>query len=194
MQHIKLIRDPEAFQLLGDETRRKIIFLLRVKAMTVSQMAADLNLTPQAIYHHIKKLLNASLVEVAREERVGHLIESYYQATAESFMFHIGPLDPTQTVAQEQVRNILNALQRLGFPLNFRDEDIKHILEIQSKMNTCCGAEQFVDQIAKLDDVDFLTKQMIEKYAETLSMSDAEFHEQQELQVALRQLLHSLIS
>ena len=73
-----------------------------------------------------------------------------------------------------------------------RDEDIKHILEIQSKMNTCCGAEQFVDQIAKMDDIDFFTKQTIEKYAETLSMSDAEFHEQQELQVAFRRLLHSL--
>ena len=111
MQHLKLIRDPEAFQLLGDETRRKIIFLLRVKEMTVSQIAADLNITPQAVYHHIKKLQKADLIEVAREERVGHLIESYYQATAESFMFHIGPTDPTQKLAQEQVRNVLNALQ-----------------------------------------------------------------------------------
>src|SRR2546430_4188711 len=31
--------------------------------------------TPQAIYHQIRKLTAADLVEVAREERVGHLIE-----------------------------------------------------------------------------------------------------------------------
>jgi len=28
--------------------------LLRVKEMTVGQLAAELNLTPQALYHHIK--------------------------------------------------------------------------------------------------------------------------------------------
>jgi DNA-binding transcriptional ArsR family regulator len=194
MQHLKLIRDPEAFQLLGDETRRKIIFLLCVKSMTVSQMAAELNLTPQAVYHHIKKLLNTDLVEVEREERVGHLIESYYQATAESFMFHIGPLDPTQKVAQDQVRNVLHALQRLGFSLKFSDEDITRLLETQSQMTACCGTEEYVDQIAKMDDIDFFTKQTIEKYAETLTMSDEDFLEQQKLQVAFRQLLRSLLT
>jgi DNA-binding transcriptional ArsR family regulator len=87
---MKMITDPEAFQLLADETRRKMVFLLRVKDMTVSQIAAELNLTPQAVYHHIKKLQKADLVEVSREERLGHLIESYYRATAESFYLSMG--------------------------------------------------------------------------------------------------------
>src|SRR5207253_1996382 len=69
----KLITDPDAFQLLGDETRRRIIYLLRAKEMTVSQIAGELNLTPQAIYHHIRKLRDAGMVEVAREQRVDHL-------------------------------------------------------------------------------------------------------------------------
>src|SRR2546427_241267 len=69
----KLITDPDAFQLLGDETRRRIIYLLRAKEMTVSQIAGELNLTPQAIYHHIRKLRDAGMVEVAREEGVDHL-------------------------------------------------------------------------------------------------------------------------
>jgi len=45
-----------------------------------------------------------------------------------------------------------------------------------------------------MDDVDFFTKQTIEKYAETLSMSDEEFHQQQELQIAFRRVLRSLLS
>ena len=68
------------------------------------------------------------------------------------------------------------------------------ILEVQSQMNACCGAEQYVDQIAQLEDVDFFTKQTIETYAETLSMSEAEFQQQQELRAAFRQLLLSLKS
>ena len=80
MKAFKLIKDPNAFQLLGDETRRRIIYLLRAKEMTVSQIAGELNLTPQAIYHHIRKLRDAGMVEVAREERVDHYIETYYRA------------------------------------------------------------------------------------------------------------------
>src|SRR5713226_5202149 len=65
MKAFKLITDPQAFQLLGDETRRRVIYLLRAKEMTVSQIAGELNLTPQAIYHHIRKLRDAGMVEVA---------------------------------------------------------------------------------------------------------------------------------
>jgi L-lysine 2,3-aminomutase len=109
-------------------------------------------------------------------------------------MFHIGPTDPTHKLAQEQVRNVLNTVQRLGFTLEFREEDVTQILEIQSKMTACCGTEQLVDKIAQMNDVDFFTKQTIEQYAETLSMSDTEFQEQQELRAAFRRLLLSLIS
>ena len=90
MKAIKVIKDPKAFYLFADETRRKIMHLLRVKEMNASQIAAELDLTPQAVYHHIKKLLKGGLVEVSREERCGHLIESYYRATAELFSFSQG--------------------------------------------------------------------------------------------------------
>jgi len=82
MKAFKVIENPEAFQLMGDKTRRRIIFLLRAKEMTVSQIAAELGMTPQAIYHHIRKFRDADLVEVAREERIDHFIETYYQAAA----------------------------------------------------------------------------------------------------------------
>ena len=115
---IKTIKDPEAFQLLGDETRRKIVFLLRVKEMTVSQIAAELNITPQAVYHHIKKLQKVDMVEVAREERIGHLIESYYRATAETFTCSFGKTPRSREFAREQVTTVLNAMKKLGFNLN----------------------------------------------------------------------------
>src|SRR5512137_2899755 len=90
MKEVKAISDPEACRLLADEKRRKIIYLLRAKEMTVSQIADELNLAPQNLYHHIKKMLEADLVEVTREVRVGSLIESYYRATAEVFQITVG--------------------------------------------------------------------------------------------------------
>ena len=66
MRAFKVIKDPKAFQLIGDETRRRVIYLLRAKDLTVSQIAADLDRTPQAIYHHIGKLKEAGMIEVAK--------------------------------------------------------------------------------------------------------------------------------
>jgi len=85
MKSVKVFKDPGAFKILADETRRKIIYLLRVKERTVSQIAEELEKTPQVIYHHIRKLLDADMVEVAKEVRIDHFIETYYQATAEVF-------------------------------------------------------------------------------------------------------------
>src|SRR2546430_2988428 len=63
----KYITDPKALDAVADETRRKLIYLLRAKEQTVSQLAEALGKTPQAIYHQIRKLTAAGLVEVARE-------------------------------------------------------------------------------------------------------------------------------
>ena len=49
----------EAFGLLGDETRRNIIFLLRDSELTVKELASKLGLTTQNIYHHIGRLQEA---------------------------------------------------------------------------------------------------------------------------------------
>src|SRR6266567_3992666 len=69
MKPVKMITDPVAMELLGDDTRRRIIYLLRARELTISQIAEELRMTPQAIYHHIKKLLPVEMVEVTREER-----------------------------------------------------------------------------------------------------------------------------
>jgi len=193
LKPIKVINDPDAFQLLGDETRRKIVFLLRVKEMTVSQIAAELNITPQAVYHHIKKLRKGGMVEVAREERIDHLIESYYRATAETFFCSVGKTPRGGELAKDQVRIVLNALKRLGFNLEFDENKISQLIEVWSELDECCGSEKFEDAISNLDDVDFLTKQTVSEYAETLSMSEEEFVRQQELRKKFRDLLISLV-
>src|SRR5215831_17187099 len=90
MKAFQIIKDPSAIELLGDDTRRRVIYLLRARGWTISQMAEELGLTPPAIYHHIKKLLGAGMVEVAREERVENFVEIYYRATAEVFEFSYG--------------------------------------------------------------------------------------------------------
>jgi len=201
MKPIQVLRDPKAFQLLADETRRKILYLLRVKEMTVSQLAAELNLTPQALYHHIKKLLEGEMVEVVREERIGHLIESYYRATAEDFLLTHGKMT-SQTLrdrklAEEQVTTVLNALKRLGFNLEFDEKKISQLVDLRAGLDRSCEVAgekkiEIEDEIWNMDDLNFLTKMMATDFVGKLLMSDGEFAIQQETMKKLRDLLLSL--
>ncbi len=192
MKNLKTISDPEAFKLMADETRRRIVFLLRAKEMTVSQIAHELNITPQTIYHHIRKLVQGDLVEVTREVRVDHLIESYYQATAEVFHFTIGKTSRDKEFMLEETEAALKALTRIGFKLKYDQKTISDLVELIMEQKDCCGAKEFEDAISKLDDIDFLTKQDVQEYAGILSMSDEEFAERDELRKKFRDLLKSL--
>jgi len=197
MKPFMVIKEPEAFELLADETRRKILYLLRVKEMTASQISAELGITSQAVYHHIKKLLKGKMVEVAREERMGHLIESYYRATAEDFLLSHGKAS-TQTLhdrklTEEQVTRVLHALKKLGFNLEFDQNKISQLADLRSVVDEPCTAcEKFEDDIWNMEDLDLQMRMMAAEFAGTLLMSDKEFTRQQESRKKLRDLLLSL--
>jgi len=183
--------DPEAFKLVGDETRRKMIFLLRVKELTVSQISAELGMTPQAIYHHIKKLEEAGLVEVAREERIGHLIESYYQATAETFICSIGSF--CKETAKVDMLDVLEGLNKIGIKIESSDEIASKLVDLETKMKKHKGAKKLEDAIVKLEkDMDFITLEMAKHYADIILMSEEEFAKRQKLSRELRQFLLSI--
>lgn len=50
------------FQALNDETRRKIIDLLKVKDMTAGEIAEHFDISKPSISHHLDKLKQADLV------------------------------------------------------------------------------------------------------------------------------------
>ncbi|MCW4054374.1 MAG: winged helix-turn-helix domain-containing protein [Candidatus Bathyarchaeota archaeon] len=193
MKHFKSVSDPEAFKLMADETRRKIIFLLRAKEMTVSQIAHELNITPQTIYHHIRKLVEGNLVEVTREVRVDHLIESYYRATAEVFHFTIGKTSRGKEVLQEETEAALKALSQIGFKLKYDNKAISELVDLMMEQKDCCGEKEYEDAVSELEDLDFFTKQNVQEYAGILSMSDEEFAMRNELRKRFRDLLKSLL-
>jgi len=188
----KVIKSPEAFQLLADETRRRIIYLLRAKEMTVSQISAELGLTPQAIYHHIRKMRDADLVEVAREERVDHFIETYYRATAEMFnLSHGEGMSPAY--AAEKATEALQALAKIGLRVRTDPEVVARIVELEKRMEGVGEKPEWAEAIAGLDDVDFFVKQGITHLAKLLTMTDKEFTEYLGVEREYRKLLRSLL-
>jgi DNA-binding transcriptional ArsR family regulator len=193
MKAVKQISNPEAFKILADGTRRKIIFLLRAKELTVSQIADDLNLTPQTVYHHIKRLVEAEMVEVTREVRVDHLIESYYMATAEVFHLTVGKTTGGKETLNEMITGVLEALKKLGFNITYTKENVAQLAELTMERSDCCGAKEFEEAIAKLEDLDLLTKEDVQEYAALLSMSDKQLEEQDKIDYKFRELLRSLV-
>lgn len=190
---VKVVDDPEKFKLLADETRRKIIFLLRAKEMTVSQIASTLEFTPQAIYHHIKKLQDADLVQVAREERMGHLIESYYRSTAEAFICSVGATPSGREFFEKQMETALKTLVMLGFDLEYGEEDIDVLIQKQDDLQKCCSGKDFEkDMKDELDDLDANTLAIVKEYGKLLAMTDEEFVKRQKLEGEFRETLKSL--
>lgn len=189
MKAFMYIRDPKAFEVVADETRRKIIYLLRAKEMTVSQLADALDKTPQAIYHQIKKLLETGLVEVAREERVDHFIETYYRATAEVFEFHHGEVGSRE--AEKQLTEAFEALSKVGIVIEVDKDLVKKAMEVESRSSKLGLSPELEKRIAELPEVGFMTKGHVYSLAQMALMTDKEFEEMIGAQKALRKLMTS---
>jgi len=194
MRAFKVIKDPKAFQLIGDETRRRVIYLLRAKDLTVSQIAADLDRTPQAIYHHIGKLKEAGMIEVAKEERVDHFIETYYRATAEVFQFSHGEGALSKEFAQKEVREALLSLPQLGFTPAWDEATVGRLVELEMRMDELGSAPELEDRIMGLETVGFLAKQIIGKLARFATMTDGECEEYVRQLLEFRSLLKSTLA
>lgn len=197
MRSFKVITDPEAFQLLADETRRRIIYLLRAREMTVAQIAEELKLTPQAIYHHIRKLKDADMVEIAREERVDHFIETYYQATAEMFHLAHGEAGSTKVMEQE-VAEALGALPRLGLRAKIDPEVVAKVVSLIRAMKEPEAGSPWTERVNELEDVSYLAKQELLEYMHLMTVSDKEFEtflkSYRELRKTLRSTLEEPIA
>ena len=188
MKAVKTIKDPEAFEILADQTRRKIIYLLKVKEMTVSQIASEMGLTAQAIYHHIRKMKKVGVVEVAREERVGHFIETYYRSAAEMFHLSCGETKGKK-VNEELVRNALDGLAKIGLTSEADEKSVKEIAALLDDIEKCCGATKWTDKIEEMDDVGFFVKQSMLEFAHLIAEDNADFEEHIRRKRELRKLL-----
>ena len=193
MKPVKTISNPEAFKVAADDSRRRILYLLRAREMTVSQIADELDLTPQTVYHHIKKLCEVEMVEVVKEVRVDHLIESYYRATAEVLHLTVGKQEHSKETLADGIKSTLEALKKIGFNLKYDDLNVNQLADLMMEMNECCACKQLEDDISKLEDVDYFAKQDVREYAGILSMSDAELAKQVELKEEFQKLLRSLL-
>ncbi|AJC71328.1 ArsR family transcriptional regulator [Thermococcus guaymasensis DSM 11113] len=128
MAKVKVITDPEVIKLMLEDTRRKILALLRNREMTISQLSEILGKTPQTVYHHIEKLKEAGLVEVKRTEMKGNLVEKYYGRTADAFYINLYLGDEElRYLARSRLKTKLDIFKALGY--EFDDEELLDVMD-----------------------------------------------------------------
>ena len=190
MRDRKIIKDASAFQLLADETRMKMIYLLRAKEMTVSQIAGEIGLTPPTIYHHIKRLRKADMVEVSREERTEHIVESFYRATAGYFHFVNGAC-ASECGGMEWIQEILKGLSNLGCEVDPSEKKTAGILKLGEDLKRQRENPDIVGRIYDMDDIDPSVGLDLAEFAMMMKMNDREFTKYLETQRTLRERLLS---
>jgi DNA-binding transcriptional ArsR family regulator len=161
MAKVKVITDPEVIKLMLEDTRRRILQLLRDREMTISQLSELLGKTPQTIYHHIEKLKEAGLVEVKRTEMKGNLVEKYYGRTADAFYINLYLGDEElRYFARSRLKTKIDIFKALGY--EFNDEELLNVMdellkkEYEYKIKISKEIEANEDRLAEFSNEDII--------------------------------------
>ena len=133
------------------------------------------------------------MVEVAREERVGHFVESYYRSTAEVFEFSHGR-ERTERYAEQEVTEGLQALTKLGLRVRAGKETVSELVEVLRKIDNIGANPKLEETISQLEGVGFMGKQKVAMYTKFLFMTDKEFKEWLNMYERFRTLLTASVS
>ena len=72
------LRSEEELRAVADNTRRRILSLLRNRAASTTELAAALGQPKGTVGHHLKVLEEANLIRVVRTRKVRAMTEKYY--------------------------------------------------------------------------------------------------------------------
>jgi DNA-binding transcriptional ArsR family regulator len=198
--HIKEITR-EGFKLLEEETRRRIVFMLRDESLNVKELAKRLQLTPQNIYHHVNKLQDEGIIQLNYEKRNGHLVESFYSVPADTYLYSDDKINETST---RRYLDILFGLQELGIPIKpsletaaiLEDihEDYQTSINNPENRHEICEKCSYSGFFMKFGPMNPLMLNRIYWYANLVRMNDLEFEESIEKMGRLRSFLREKIT
>ncbi len=139
-QRVKIVRDPEDIKVCIEKTRRKVLSLLSVKNMTISQLSEALGKDQSTLYRHMKKLRDAGFVEVVDERKEYHIPEKIYGRTAKELY-----LVPEETnideenleigLQKENVRRALKILDSMGHENDQSEELVEKCTQCLFKLD-----------------------------------------------------------
>ncbi len=85
IKEIQLFENPQKLKLILNNLSWKILLMLSEKEMYPLQIAKELGIHEQKVYYHIRKLIKAGAVIIARQEEKKGAIAKYYKAASPAF-------------------------------------------------------------------------------------------------------------
>jgi DNA-binding transcriptional ArsR family regulator len=138
-----IIKDPEVAKLFADDTRRRILHLLRHREMSTTDLTKVLKKPHSSVQHHLALLMDAGLVELVREKKVRNMVQPYYQATAHRFLISyslsetLTKDDEYSTWHSETLNKMFSGLGTFGIKV---PEELRgRVIEL---LRTCYNKEQ----------------------------------------------------
>ncbi|MFA4647692.1 winged helix-turn-helix domain-containing protein [Pyrococcus kukulkanii] len=169
---VMIISDPKQLKALSDQTRMKILGLLRNHPMTISEIAQALGKDRSTIYRHIKALEEAGLVEEV--EKLGN--ETVYGRVALLFLVRVGPSKDVEefrrTYLIRETAKLISVLERVGIKIKDKEKfssilkNVFNAIEIDSQPLIEKIAKVDLDEITLIHFLNFLTFLYSHKYVE----------------------------
>jgi len=139
VKEVLIITEPERVRVLSDETRFKILQLLREHPMTINELSDAIGKDRTTIYRHIKILENAGLVK----ELEVHGNERVYARSARLFLIKADPDESIeefrQAYLQVEAEKLVHVLEKAGFKIGDREKlkklakDVLNEIELNSQ-------------------------------------------------------------
>ncbi|NJE76674.1 winged helix-turn-helix domain-containing protein [Thermococcus sp. ES12] len=134
MKEVLIITEPERVRVLSDETRFKILQLLREHPMTINELSDATGKDRTTIYRHVKILENAGLVE----ELEVHGNERVYARSARLFLIKADPDESVeefrQAYLQVEAEKLVRVLEKAGFKIGDRNKLKKLAKEVLNEI------------------------------------------------------------
>ncbi|MFJ5713846.1 helix-turn-helix domain-containing protein [Neobacillus sp. NPDC093127] len=141
---MKKIDDIEIAKMMLDVRKRGILDIAK-EAVTVGQIAEELNEKPSRLYYHVKKLEEAGLLELVETRQQGNLIEKYYKRThAAGHRFELDEtlLKEHHDTVMEEIMNLLQpGLKLLQSELKKGKPDFDKQVNLMISLPTLTGRE-----------------------------------------------------
>ena len=118
MKEIEIVDDPDKIKIIIEETRAKILRLLRFRDMTISEMSSILNKDVSTIFRHVKKLENAGLIRVTGERKIHNVPEKLYGRVAKTIILAPESFERSSMIRrfeEKRTINVKRALEEMGY-------------------------------------------------------------------------------
>jgi DNA-binding transcriptional ArsR family regulator len=115
MRDVVYLDDIEQAEALLKPARVEILRKL-AEPRSCTEVAAELDQTPQRVYYHVKRLVDAGLVSQVSERKVRGIHEGLYQATAHSYWLSprlVGRIGARRTRDQLSLGHLLDLMEEV---------------------------------------------------------------------------------